>query len=170
MRLFRDAKFPLEVIDVPEMAQRNVARLYEESGRGLALLAFDDHGGLLTVTAGGELYMARHTDITSDQLIDVRADAHAQTLERLVLELQRTLDHFDRQHSSVTLSRLLLSPLAVDIGLEGHLAQNLDLPVHTLDLGEVLDLTGVPDLRDPARQGYRLHIIGAAMRDEGAGR
>jgi len=169
MRLFRDAKFPLEVIDVPEMAQRNVARLFEESGRGLAMLAFDDYGGMLTVTAGGELYMARHTDITSEQLIDVRADVHAQTLERLVLELQRTLDHFDRQHNAVTLSRLLLAPLAADIGLEGHLAQNLDLPVQTLDLGEVLDFTGAPELRDPARQGYRLHIIGAALRDDGSG-
>jgi len=167
MKLFRDAKFPLEVIDVPEMAQRNVARLFEEPGRGLAMLAFDDDGGMLTITAGGELYMARHTDISSEHLIDVRGDAHAQTLERLVLELQRTLDHFDRQHGSVTLARLLLSPLAADIGLDAHLAQNLDLPVDTLDLGEVLDFAGAPELRDPQRQGYRLHIIGAALRDEG---
>jgi MSHA biogenesis protein MshI len=165
MKLFRDAKFPLEAIDVPEMAQRNVASLFEESGRGLALLAFDDYGGLLTVTAGGQLYMARHTDITSEQLIDTRSDSHAQTLERLVLELQRTLDHFDRQHGSVTLSRLLIAPLAADVGLDAHLAQNLDLPVETLDLGSVLDFEGAPELRDQTRQGYRLHIIGAALRD-----
>jgi len=165
MQLFQDAKFPLEAIDVPEMAQRNIARLLEEPGRGLALLAFDDRGGLLTFSAGGELYMTRHTDTTAAQLTEVRGDMRDQTLERLVLELQRSFDHFDRQFSHVTVSRLLLAPLAADIGLDRHLAENLDVPVQTLDLADVLDFPGAPELRDPTRQGFRLHIIGAALRD-----
>jgi MSHA biogenesis protein MshI len=165
MKLFQDAKFPLEAIDVPEMAQRNIAHLFEENGRGVALLAFDDRGGLLTFTAGGELYMTRHTDITAAQLTEVRGDLRDQTLDRLVLELQRSLDHFDRQFSYVTVARLLLAPLAADIGLDRHLADNLDVPVYALDLTEVLEFPGAPELRDPTRQGYRLHIIGAALRD-----
>jgi MSHA biogenesis protein MshI len=165
MKLFQDAKFPLEAIDVPEMAQRNIAHLFEENGRGVALLAFDDRGGLLTFTAGGELYMTRHTDITAAQLTEVRGDLRDQTLDRLVLELQRSFDHFDRQFSYVTVARLLLAPLAADIGLDRHLADNLDVPVHALDLTEVLEFPGAPELRDPTRQGYRLHIIGAALRD-----
>ena len=165
MKLFQDAKFPLEAIDVPEMAQRNIAHLFEENGRGVALLAFDDRGGLLTFTAGGELYMTRHTDITAAQLTEVRGDLRDQTLDRLVLELQRSLDHFDRQFSYVTVARLLLAPLAADIGLDRHLADNLDVPVYALDLTEVLEFPGAPELRDPTRQGYRFHIIGAALRD-----
>jgi MSHA biogenesis protein MshI len=165
MKLFQDAKFPLEAIDVPEMAQRNIAHLFEENGRGVALLAFDDRGGMLTFTAGGELYMTRHTDITAAQLTEVRGDLRDQTLDRLVLELQRSFDHFDRQFSYVTVARLLLAPLAADIGLDRHLADNLDVPVHALDLNEVLEFPGAPELRDPTRQGYRLHIIGAALRD-----
>ena len=39
---------PLEVVDVPELAQRNLAHLLELEGRGLALLALDERGGLLT--------------------------------------------------------------------------------------------------------------------------
>jgi MSHA biogenesis protein MshI len=165
MKLFQDAKFPLEAIDVPEMAQRNIAHLFEENGRGVALLAFDDRGGLLTFTAGGELYMTRHTDITAAQLTEVRGNLRDQTLDRLVLELQRSFDHFDRQFSYVTVARLLLAPLAADIGLDRHLADNLDVPVHALDLTEVLEFPGAPELRDPTRQGYRLHIIGAALRE-----
>ncbi len=83
-----------------------------------------------------------------------------------MLELQRSFDHFDRQFSYVTVSRLLLAPLAVDIGLDRHLIENLDVPVQALDLAEVLDFPGAPELRDPARQGFRLHIIGAALRDQ----
>ena len=168
MKLFQNAKFPLEAIDVPEMAQRNIAHLYEEPGRGLALLAFDDRGGLLTLTANGELYMTRHTDISAGQLTEVRSDMSDPGVERLLLELQRSLDHFDRQFSYISVSRMLLAPLPVDIGLDRHLGNSLGLPVQSLDLTEVLDFPGAPELRDPARQGYRLHSIGAALRDERA--
>jgi MSHA biogenesis protein MshI len=166
MKAFQDAKFPLEAIDVPEMAQRNIATLFEEPGRGLALLAFDDRGGLLTVTADGELFMARHTDVSAAQLTEVRSDMTDPTIERLVLELQRSLDHFDRQFSYISVSRMLVAPLPVDIGLDRHLANSLGLPVQSFDLADVLDFPGAPELRDPTRQGYRLHIIGAALRDE----
>src|SRR5512134_2006502 len=53
MRLFHDARFPLEAIDVPEMAQRNIAHLFEEPNRGLAMLVVGDSGGMLTFTSGG---------------------------------------------------------------------------------------------------------------------
>src|SRR5262245_34530332 len=49
---FNDADIELEVIDVPELAQRNAAHLCEQEGRGLAFLAFDESGGLLTFTKG----------------------------------------------------------------------------------------------------------------------
>ena len=168
MRLFQEAKFPLQAIDVPEMAQRNIAALFEEPARGLALLAFHDRGGLLTFTAGGELYMARTTDITAAQLTEVRGDNSDPILERLVLELQRSFDHFDRQFSYVTLSRLLLAPLPIDIGLERHLADSLDVPVQQLDLTQVMEFPGAPELREPSRQGYRLHILGASLRQGGS--
>jgi MSHA biogenesis protein MshI len=168
MKLFHDARLPLQAIDVPEMAQRNIARLFEEPGRGLALLAFDEHGAMLTFTAGGELYMSRYTDITVAQLASSSPDTREQSLERLVLELQRSLDHFDRQFSYVTLSRLLVAPVPVD-ALERHLADNLYLPVQTLDLSPVLDLSAVAGLRDPMQQSGRLHLLGAALRAELAG-
>jgi MSHA biogenesis protein MshI len=155
-------------IDVPEMAQRNIARLYEEPGRGLAMLSFGAHGGLLTFTSGGELYMARQTDVSLVHLTASSESIREQLLERLVLELQRSLDHFDRQFSSVTLSRLLLAPLPVELGVLEYLAGNLSLPVQTFDLGDVLDFPGAPELRDVERQNFRMHMLGAALREEAA--
>ena len=163
MRLFHDARLPLEVIDVPELAQRNVARLFEEPNRGLAMLAFDRSGGMLTFTAGGELYLSRYTDITLDQLGASAREQREQAIERLVLELQRSIDHFDRQFSHITLARLLVAPVPVE-GLQQHLADNLYLPVQVLDLSHALDLSAVPELRDPVRQGQHLHLLGAALR------
>jgi MSHA biogenesis protein MshI len=165
MKMFHEAGFPLHAIDVPEMAQRNVAALFEEPGRGLAMLAFDERGGLLTFTSGGELYMARQTDIGLSQLTGLTGGARDGVLDRLVLELQRSLDHFDRQFSYIALSRLLLAPLPIDFGVQEYLAENLYVPVQTFDLSEVLDFPGAPELRDPERQSYRLQLIGGALRE-----
>ncbi|MFA6921979.1 MAG: pilus assembly protein PilM, partial [Gallionella sp.] len=48
--LFDQAGLELGVIDIPEAAQRNIAALFEQNDRGLAVLAFDEQGGLLTFT------------------------------------------------------------------------------------------------------------------------
>jgi MSHA biogenesis protein MshI len=168
MKVFHDARMPLAAIDVPEMAQRNVARLFEEPGRGLAMLVFGDYGGMLTFTCDGELYLARQTDISLAQLTSLSGNTREQLLERLVLDLQRSLDHFDRQFSDVTLSRLLLAPLPPELGVQEYLADSLYVPVQTFDLTEVVDLPGAPELRHPERQPFRLHILGAALRSAAA--
>ncbi|MDO9601838.1 MAG: hypothetical protein Q7J02_05950, partial [Rhodocyclaceae bacterium] len=68
IQLFQDARVPLAAIDIPELAQRNLAALFEEPNRGLALVAFNDTGGLLTVSYQGELYMTRHIDVSGPEL------------------------------------------------------------------------------------------------------
>ena len=163
MRLFHDAKLPLHAIDVPEMAQRNVAHLFEQANRGLGVLCMDSDGGLLTVTRDGELFLARRTDIGLAQIEGAAPERREQALDKLVLELQRSLDHFDRQFSYVSLSRLLVTPVPA---LLQHLQANLDVPVDALELDDVMDLSAVPELGDPVRQREYIHVIGAAMRME----
>ena len=41
---FAEAGVPLDVIDIPELAQRNVAALLEDDNRGLVFLRLDEHG------------------------------------------------------------------------------------------------------------------------------
>ena len=163
MRLFHAARFPLHAFDVPEMAQRNVAALFEQPGRGVAVLSMDVNGGLLTVTRDGELFLARRTDIGLAQIEDAAREVSEQALDRLVLELQRSLDHFYRQFAYVTVASLLVTPIPV---LLRHLQANLDLPVEALALDSAMDVSAVPELADPVRQRQYLHLIGAAMRSE----
>lgn len=166
MKLFEDAKVPLEAIDIPELAQRNIAALFEEPGRGLALLTFADGGAMLTITSGGELYVSRSVDVSADHL--ERADGEARTalLERVVLELQRSLDHFDRQFGGVPVARLLIAPFAGAQAVRPFLAENLYVPVDILDLNDVLDLAQAPELASPEAQARGLQIIGAALRED----
>ena len=66
MGAFGEGKVPLAAIDIPELAQRNVAALFEEPNRGLAFLHLDESGGLLTITFRGELYAVRRIEVSAN--------------------------------------------------------------------------------------------------------
>jgi len=169
--LLAHSGFRLEAIDIHEVAQRNISALFESAGRGIAVLAFDgDRGGLLTVTFGGELCLARRIDASLAALAEAPADTRQSVHDRITVELQRSIDHFDRQFSFVNVSKLLVAGEDPVEGLRDCLAQNLDLPVEILDLGPVMDFTAVPALRAPARQAACLTGIGAALRAVAPGR
>jgi MSHA biogenesis protein MshI len=85
---------------------------------------------------------------------------------RIALELQRSLDHFDRQFSTIPVSRVLLAPLPYELELATYLAENLSAAVESADLADVLDLHDVPELREQAEQSLRWQTIGAALRVE----
>jgi MSHA biogenesis protein MshI len=165
--LFEQAKFPLSVIDIPEMAQRNISALAETDGRGVAMLSFGEDGGLLTVTYAGELYLSRRIDAGPVQMQQAGEEQRDAFYDRVTLELQRSLDHFDRQYHFITLSKLLLAPLAEGYeGMQAYLASNLYLPVESLDLESVLDISRTPDLKRPDVQQRFFLTLGAALRHE----
>ncbi|MFP5393992.1 MAG: agglutinin biogenesis protein MshI [Gammaproteobacteria bacterium] len=165
--LFADAKLSLTVIDIPEMAQRNVSALLEIENRGLAMLSFSEEGGLLTVTYNGELYLSRRIDVTVDNLLGDDYDRKHGFFDRITLELQRSLDHFERQYSFINVAKLVLAPTGAS-GLDEYLSSNLYTKVETLDLASVLDLSAVPDLASAAVQQKFFLTLGAALRAEQA--
>ncbi|MBS1190731.1 MAG: hypothetical protein H6R10_2523 [Rhodocyclaceae bacterium] len=168
MRLFDGAKVPLEAIDVPELAQRNVAALFEEPNRGLAFLGLVNGDGLLTITYGGELYAARRIDVSAKAMAEADPERRQMLVERLVLELQRTLDTFDRQFNFISVVRLVVACEHPVEGLLAALTENLYVPVQAMDLSSVADFPALPELRNPDRQAQCLRSIGAALREEGA--
>jgi MSHA biogenesis protein MshI len=161
-----DARFDLQAVDIPEMAQRNLAALFEEENRAVAFLAFDDVGALLTVTFHGELYGSRRIDVAASQVLAADEFRRQQLLERVALETQRTLDAFDRQFSFMTVTRLILAAPPELEGVKEALANNLYIPVVPMDLASVLDLSAVPALQASAAQMRALPLIGAALRED----
>jgi len=164
IKTFQDAHIPLSVIDIQETAQRNVAALFEEPGRGLAVVYFGEDWGLLTINYRGELYQVRRLEIGTRQLLAADADARREARERVSLELQRTFDHFDRQFHHIALAQLLVAPLADEGGLVAYLAENVTVPVRAMELQARLAFDGAPP--DPATQWRLFHHFGAALRQE----
>lgn len=164
-RAAEDAGAPWSAIDIPETALRNVCALVAPPGRAQALLHVQAHGTLV-VTLDGELLAARTLDISAARLADADDDARRQAFDNAGLELQRTLDNFERQFSQVALSQLLVAPCPGAADFARHLAELVYVPVRQLELGEAMDLSAVPELADPIALGAMLPALGAALRND----
>ncbi len=163
---FVAAKVRLDAIDLPELAQRNVAALLEDAQRGLVFLRIDESGLMLTLNFHAELVAVRRAEIHSGQLAG--ADA-ARTRARLALELQRSLDGFDRQYGHISISRVVLACHPEIAGLAEELSENVAVPVSDLDLADALDFSAVPELRGRESQTKHLLALGAALRGDEVG-
>lgn len=160
--LLTQAGIGLDVIDIPELAQRNVASLLPEDTTGVALLSLQDKTGLITITRQGYLYLSRTLNIGHESLRSA-ADP-AMYFDHIVLEVQRSLDYFESHFREAPIRNLVLAPLAEPIlGLMEYLAANLSVTVAGMDLTKLLD----SDVQlTPALQARCLNTIGAALRQE----
>lgn len=165
MALFDAAKVRLLAIDIPELAQRNISALFEEQDCGLAMLCCDESGAMLTFTFRGELYAARNTEVSLMQLQQAEEARRQQLFERISLEVQRSLDNFDRLNGHIRLPHLLVSMVPGVPGFVEYLRENLSMPVVAMDLAEVLDFPSIPELAQPTRQTQCLKALGAALRE-----
>jgi len=159
----REAGVNLEVIDIPELALRNlVARLPENAG-GAAMLYFTAERGLIVLVRDSILYLARGLNMGYKNFAQF-ADDPAQLWDKLTLEVQRSLDYYDRHFQQAQIAHILLAPLPMEVaGLDAGLQQGLGLPVRSVRLEEVVDVTQPVTMEDAARCFL---AIGAALRRE----
>jgi len=157
------ADIALSVIDITETAQRNIAALYESGDRAMALLYLADDWGLVTINYRHELYLARRFDIGLKEIPLQVAGAEA-ALERISVEIQRTLDHFDRQFRSIPVERLLVAPTPRETSIAGALQSRIGVQARDVDLREALLFDG--EGPDNATQWRLFHHFGAALRHE----
>jgi MSHA biogenesis protein MshI len=161
-----DAGWHWQAVDVAETALRNLSGLLATPGRGHALLHLDDSHATLVVTVGGALLLARQMEFGRQQLAAGDEAARQQAMERAGLELQRTLDGFDRVFSQVGLERLDLLPGAGAEPFADFARDLVYVPVRVADPAERLDLGRLPP--STALDDHWL-AIGAALRDRRPG-
>jgi MSHA biogenesis protein MshI len=162
-RMIETAGSSLEVIDIPELAQRNIAAFLEQDGRGLAMLSINDSGSLLTFTANGELYYSRYIDVDTSQ---IESELKSSIFERLSLDVQRSLDNFERQFPYITVNRLVLTPFMGREDLYDYLKTSLYVQVDQFNLDEIFSFDDGVDLGDLSMQANLLPVLGAALRQD----
>lgn len=149
----------LDIIDIPELAQRNLATLLTADQRGVVLLSFTAHAGLMTLTKDGELYLSRNLDVGLDLLRTADATEH---FNRIVLEIQRSLDYFENRFRAAPITHLVLSPSVRAIpDLVAYLGSNLSVKVDVIELTQLMDYSTTA----PAElETLGLATLGAALR------
>jgi len=161
--MFKQAKLPLGAVDVHETAHRNIAALAAKPGEGLALLSVSKRGMQLTVTFDGELYLDRHIDENLfSESIDEGGIERAR--ERVVLQVQRSLDFVGRTLPFIDIQRLVLAPMPQESELSGQIAENLSVAVEQLDLSSIFDFSRAAQLQKKESHVDYFVALGAALR------
>jgi MSHA biogenesis protein MshI len=160
--LLTAAGIAVSIIDIPEMTQRNIAALLEDDERGVLMLSFGAQSGLVTITRRKEIYLARRLDIGIEAL--GAGDAPAAEYDRVVLEIQRSLDYFDSYFRQSPIASVALGPEAARApGLLEHLQASLNAIVRGVDPATLLAWRQRPP---PALHRDCLGALGAALREE----
>ena len=163
--IFHRARLPLGAIDVRETAQRNIASLAAQPGEGLMTVFASEQGVEITVTYHGDLFLDRFIELPIATLLASTAETRARLLERIVLQVQRSLDFVRRTLAFIPIKRILVAPEPAPIGLREELAKNVDEQVSQLDLGSVFDFSSTPELAATEAQARYFVALGAALRD-----
>ena len=103
--LFTNAGLKLKVIDIPEIALRNLISSYKLDVEGVVFLYLTTTGGLIVFVRDRQIYFSRNLDVGTDQLLN-----KAEAQQAVALELQRSMDYFSRHYSSVGIKRLVVAP------------------------------------------------------------
>ena len=104
----RESGLELRVIDIHDLAGKNFSRAYDLSDKTYALLQFGDKDGLLSVYHDGDLYISRDLKLG---VLDMQPEAGDESLyDRLLLELQRSMDYFESNYGMGQVQELLIFP------------------------------------------------------------
>ncbi len=159
-----------DVIDIPELCQRNLSALLPQDNKGMALLVLRDQFAQLVLTRNGSLYLTRRFELPqrSAASLDMDATGGDSPIEpaTLALELQRSLDYYESHFDQSAIGDLVIAPGGPRAAaLATALSAETGLRVSTLDLSECIDVAdgvAVPE------NWLSCMAIGAALRTDAA--
>jgi MSHA biogenesis protein MshI len=162
-----------DVIDVPELCLRNLAALLPAAAAGVALLHLGETRASIVLVRGRTFYLSRQMDLAKSAGAERSGQAGARREREeggridagaVVLELQRSLDYYERHFDQPPITRIALSPAgprATDLAQE--LGRETGFEVMTLDLNTLLPCAAPIG---PESQAACLLAVGAALREE----
>lgn len=156
--LVEGAGLKLGVIDIPELALRNVATLLEDGQRGTAFLYLGERRATLLLVRQGVLYLARYVETGVGTLAEV-GELRPELVAGLTLELRRSLDYFESHYEQTSIQQLYTSGL--DAADREQIGRELGVAVHDVNLRDFVDMD---DALSPELQRLCLPAIGAALR------
>jgi MSHA biogenesis protein MshI len=105
------AGLQLRAIGISELAWTRAAAAVQPGEEGLAVLALEPQRGCLLVTRGDTLYVPRPFELDAADVLalpDPNSPRRQRVYERVALDVQRTLDYYDRSFQRAPVRRVLI--------------------------------------------------------------
>ncbi len=135
-----------DVIDIPELCQRNLAALLPQDAKGVAFLLIRDDFAQLVLTRNGMLYVTRRFDFGMRGELNGDVDAEASELpldpQLLSLELQRSLDYYESHFDESAIADLFIAPAGPRANLmAAELGASTGLRISMFNMFDLVDVS-----------------------------
>ncbi len=154
----------LSVIDIPELALRNMMALSEQTDQTLALVYLQNSIIQLLITYQKKLYFSRSLEFGWGGLSQSTPEDLTRHIEQLAGEIHRSFDYYEGQWRQPAPTQVAFAATTL-ISTEtlSQLSKSLALPVQWLNFGDKFVTNQEMDF---AQQGKYLPIIGELFRRE----
>jgi len=157
----------VEAVDIPEFAQRNLARFGAPAEGTGAWLGFERETCLLTAHLAGELAFARRMLLPGANHNAIDADTPESIMhvtDRIVTQAQRTLDTFERQSGLPPVTRITVGPHRHAASITDALADRTGVVVTRFNPRTAFDFGRAAADWANDLPANALPVIGAALR------
>lgn len=149
------------MIDIPELAMNNVANCFIDDSNGVAFMDLRRTGSTMNISVEGTLYLTRRINTQLDPEV-MQSEEWPTLKDRMVLEIQRSLDYYESQMGRPQINRIVLAQRQNDSAeLTAELDQLLAAQVVSLDLAGLME--SKEELTSQFQQ-QGLTAIGATLR------
>lgn len=156
-----------DVIDIPELCQRNLSTLLPYDKKGVALLTLADKFAQLTLTRDGVLYLTRRIELARSYDMPRRGDgagASDSDASALALEVQRSLDYYESHYDHTPIGNLVIAP-GDDRGsaLATELRKEMSLQIELFNVADLFEIDAGLSIDSDWQS---LMALGAALRND----
>ena len=126
-----EAGIHVDSVNISELALRNIVHgLFPEPDQGVALLRLTSYGGMINISRGEELFLSRRVSGVPG---DFDEELWQEYRERLLLQVQRSIDYYESAMSQPPCNGLIVATTHgwVDHVCD-HLGEMLPLPVRPI--------------------------------------
>ena len=156
-----------DVIDIPELCQRNLSSLLPSDAKGVAFLLIRDEFAQLVLTRRGVLYVTRRFEFRQRGELNGDEEEEATELpldpQTLSLELQRSLDYYESHFDETAIADLFIAPAGMRANLmAAELGASTGLRISMFNIHDLVDVSFSAEIPG----GWLpCMAIGAAMRE-----
>ncbi|GAA6134669.1 hypothetical protein NBRC116188_14580 [Oceaniserpentilla sp. 4NH20-0058] len=172
IQFIKDCGLDLKIIDIEELALRNLSLLMPEAEQGtVAFISLKENNGQIHMFSHEGMYLTRLIEMGYSSFIaqdttelQIQNESQDVMVERFVLDIQRSLDYYESQVGKGIANKIYILPSElIDIDIREHLQRSLEQNVINYDCKEFLSFSGELEL-EKCKNSDCLHVIGTLLR------